>query len=47
MKWIEKNWLVILIVVVAYLWYNGSLGNILGGGASPALPTGGTSILGG
>jgi hypothetical protein len=34
MKWIEKNWVVILILVVAYLWYTGGLATILGGAAS-------------
>jgi hypothetical protein len=47
MKWLEKNWVVVLVVVLAYMWYNGSLGNLLGGSSAAAVPTGGTSILGG
>jgi hypothetical protein len=49
MKWLEKNWLIVAAVFVAYLWYNGSLSGILGGGGggSSVAQTGGTSILGG
>ena len=36
-KWLEKNWVVVVVVVVAYLWFNGSLANLLG---TPAAATG-------
>ena len=48
MKWLEKNWVVVLIVVLAYLYFNGSLSNLLSGSAaSPVSNGGGTAILGG
>lgn len=49
MKWLEKNWVVVVVVIVAYMWMNGSLGNLLGGAGttSAGLTTGGTTILGG
>lgn len=49
MKWVEKNWVVILIVVLAYLYFNGSLGNIFGSTATTSAVGngGGTAILGG
>ena len=46
MKWLEKNWVVVLLVVLAYMWMNGSLSNLLGG-STPAVSTGGTTMLGG
>ena len=48
MKWIEKNWVVVLIVVVAYLWFNGSLGNLLGSssGSASSLPSGPVTLGG-
>lgn len=47
MKWLEKNWLVVAIVIVAYLYFNGSLSNLLGGTSSSVAPASGTAILGG
>jgi hypothetical protein len=50
MKWLEKNWVVVLIVILAFMWYNGSLGNLFGGTTAASTGgsyTGGTSILGG
>lgn len=48
MKWLEKNWVVVLVVVLVYMWYNGTLGNLLGTGmATTAGNGGGTTILGG
>ena len=46
MKWLEKNWLVVTIVVLGYLYFNGTLSNLLGGTTSSA-GGGGTAILGG
>ena len=34
MKWLEKNWVVVAIVLVAYLYFNGSLSGLLGGGTT-------------
>ena len=48
MKWLEKNWLIVTIVVLGYLYFNGTLGNLLGGGSTAALPSnGGTTFVGG
>ena len=47
MKWLEKNWVVVAVVAVGYLWFNGSLKNLLSGTPAPAVATGGTTILGG
>jgi hypothetical protein len=46
-RWLEKNWVVVAVVGLGYLWYNGTLKNLLSG--TPAVPatTGGTTILGG
>lgn len=41
MKWLEKHWVVVALVVLVYLYMNGSLSNILGGGsvANVTVPT--------
>ena len=46
MKWLEKNWVVVAIVVVAYLYFNGSLSGLLGGtaGTSTAIGPGGQTV---
>ena len=52
MKWLEKNWVIVVIVIGAYMWLNGTLGNLLSGVTSPTAPaattTGGAvTIMGG
>jgi hypothetical protein len=47
MKWLEKNWLIVLGIFVAYLWYNGSLGNLLGTGTAAAATNGNSNVYSG
>ena len=47
MKWLEKNWVIVLVVVLAYLYFNGSLGNLLGTTTSSASLSNGTTFVGG
>lgn len=48
MKWLEKNWLIVTLVILAYLYFNGSLGNLLGTGSTASTAsTGGTTFIGG
>lgn len=47
MKWLEKNWVIVAVVVVGYMWLNGTLGNLFSGTPAPAVSTSGTTIMGG
>jgi hypothetical protein len=49
MKWLEKNWLIVTIVILGYLYFNGTLSNLLGGTAALPASSGsnGTTFIGG
>jgi hypothetical protein len=47
MKWLEKNWVVVTIVVLGYLYFNGTLSNLLGGTTSSSSLSNGSTFVGG
>jgi hypothetical protein len=47
MKWLEKNWVIVAVVVLGYLYFNGSLGNLLGSGSTSTSGSNGTTFVGG